>query len=734
MKAVTVREIDTFVIAQAEKGLKPSTINRRLAAIISFYTFMADEDLELVCPVLPRRHLLREQQRLPRPVPEADLHRFFAVIEDDRDKAMFLLMLRCGLRLVEVARLRLTDLYLAETPARILVYGKNSKERTAYLSPQVEMALRVFLTPRMATDSDVLFVSYQGAGMSTTAIHKRLMRYRKTAGISITAHQLRHTFANDLIMADVPVTTIQKLMGHSWLTTTQTYLAANDRKVQADFATAIQTLEGLAMNDDLLTRVTERYDTTLHRAHRGRLLPDTIEPQPTSQWLPENIQLLARYYVWLQEENSTQNCIKQIYLPMAGHILGLNLKPHAQLNLTTDLDKAMTYIHAKQLSQSWTDICRRALNRFRRFLQYERQIPPLPFQPLDVDVQQYQTNLPTWLIEQLQHYQHQRQVRWRPARLRESIRQFWRNHTQIWRWLFTQADVTRLPNIRRHHILTYMDGQIDAGYAVSSINHDLRAFQATLGFLQEQGFQIPIALFRIPTLKNPDRLPRFLRDEDVCRLQQDLEQRVQKASTPAQRENSLLDRACFYLMWHGGLRVSEVEEVRLDDLNLAQSRLMVRQGKGMKDRTIYLTEPTILAIQAYLPLRGQSHTDHLFIYRHKPLSKDLVRTHLKAMCGNGWVSRSPPTNSATPVPPNWSMLAVASPPSKLSWDIARLNSTLVYARVHDRTVREDYYAAMTVIEKRLEIPPPPICHRQIHNTKPKFQMVNNNTYSLWWMP
>ncbi len=62
--------------------------------------------------------------------------------------------------------------------------------------------------------------------------------------MSLTAHRLRHSFANDLVSADVPVTTIQKLMGHRWLETTQTYVQANDHQVQADYYAACQKLEG----------------------------------------------------------------------------------------------------------------------------------------------------------------------------------------------------------------------------------------------------------------------------------------------------------------------------------------------------------------------------------------------------------------------------------------------------------------------------------------------------------
>lgn len=242
--AVTLQDVDNFITAQAARGLKPATINRHLAAIMSLYTFLSDEDPDLVCPVLPHRHTLRETHRLPRPAPEADLQRFFAVMADARDRAMFLLMLRCGLRIAEVAGLRLSDLYLADSPPRLRVSGKNSKERVVYLSDQARQAVQTYLAEWPSTPSDFLFLSYQLDGLSTTAIHKRLMRYRDAAGIHLTAHQLRHTFANDLVSTDVPVTTIQNLMGHAWLVSTQTYIAANDRKVQADFYAAAQQLTG----------------------------------------------------------------------------------------------------------------------------------------------------------------------------------------------------------------------------------------------------------------------------------------------------------------------------------------------------------------------------------------------------------------------------------------------------------------------------------------------------------
>jgi site-specific recombinase XerD len=72
----------------------------------------------------------------------------------------------------------------------------------------------------------------------------RLLHYRKQAGITITCHRLRHTFANDLLNADMPITSIQKLLGHRWIETTQVYVMANDKQVKADYLAACQKLEG----------------------------------------------------------------------------------------------------------------------------------------------------------------------------------------------------------------------------------------------------------------------------------------------------------------------------------------------------------------------------------------------------------------------------------------------------------------------------------------------------------
>jgi site-specific recombinase XerD len=76
--------------------------------------------------------------------------------------------------------------------------------------------------------------------------------------------------------------------------------------------------------------------------------------------------------------------------------------------------------------------------------------------------------------------------------------------------------------------------------------------------------------------------------------------------------------------------VSELEDLCLADVDLAAGVILIRAAKGLKDRSVYLTERVTETLRQYLEVRGPALTDHLFIYRHKPLSKDLVRNRLKA--------------------------------------------------------------------------------------------------------
>ncbi|GAB4506930.1 MAG: site-specific tyrosine recombinase [Anaerolineales bacterium] len=244
LKEITFREVDDFVAEQCEKSFKPKTVNRRLTTITALYEYFSPEDESLVCPVYYGRHHRREPKRMPRPMPIEILDRFFAVVDDIHDRAMFSLMLRGGLRVGEVAALRLSDLFLNEKTLRFVINGKGAKQRPGYFSPQTLYILRNYLSARPKSQDEHVFLTYQLKGLSTHGIQMRLDHFRKLAGVNFTCHQLRHSFATDLHNVDMPITSIQKLMGHQWIETTMQYVQANDKKVQSDFLAASQKLEG----------------------------------------------------------------------------------------------------------------------------------------------------------------------------------------------------------------------------------------------------------------------------------------------------------------------------------------------------------------------------------------------------------------------------------------------------------------------------------------------------------
>lgn len=444
----------------------------------------------------------------------------------------------------------------------------------------------------------------------------------------------------------------------------------------------------------------EIYNQALYYARGNPLPPDAPRPCFTQDWPPEHIALLERYRAWLEQGGASPYTVRLIYIAMAGHVLGLNPQPSAQFDLDTDLQKAMDYVRAKQLSVEWTDINRNALDKFRRFLLHERGQVESHIHPYNPAL--HTEGLPVWLVEQLTRYQHIKQRNWRGARIDEGIRRFWSSHLRVWRFLVERYQVSELSDVKRAYFSNYIDWRLEAGASVKSVNGDLRTFHGLMDFLQAQGLPVPHVLLRLRCLKEPDPLPKFLTDAQVRALRDDLEGRVGTADNSAHRRDALLDRACFYLLWQGALRRGEVEDLRLEDLDLESRRLTVRRGKGLLDRTVFLTDTAVSALKAYLAVRGPGPTDHVFLYRNQALSKDLIHGRLKA-CG---------ARVNVPVYAHRLRHTCATQLLNAGCRITsiqkflghkRINTTLTYARAHDQTVADDYYQAMRSVEKRLDL-------------------------------
>lgn len=243
VEQVTPKRVQAYIDRLLAKGLSPKTINCHLDSIRRFYDYLHDEEgIELLNPV-KRGYLLRLPKPLPRHLKDHQVQRLFEVIESPRDRAIFMLMLRCGLRVAEVADLALGDLDLRRS--KILVQnGKGGKGRVVYLSQDAYEALVAYLKIRPSSRARKVFLAekspFRAQPISVRGIQKRLESYARKARLNISCHQLRHTMATQLLNADAELVTIQDLLGHSRITTTQRYCRVSNLKVQRDYYKAME--------------------------------------------------------------------------------------------------------------------------------------------------------------------------------------------------------------------------------------------------------------------------------------------------------------------------------------------------------------------------------------------------------------------------------------------------------------------------------------------------------------
>ena len=240
---VSFHEVDQFVARQHQHGRAWATINRRLNALKHFCTFCLDQQLVRGNPVKPS-HFVRRGRPLPKALAGEQVQRLFVQIAHPMDRALFLSMLRCGLRVSEVAQLKLEQIDW-EQQALHIIQGKGRKDRRVYMSPDMVASLHQCLDqhPGDRAQGSVFWNrKRRQQPLSVKAIQKKRERYANAAGITASCHSLRHTFASNLLEHGAEVVTIRDFLGHSQIAASERYAKVSSQKIKQEYMRTMQKI------------------------------------------------------------------------------------------------------------------------------------------------------------------------------------------------------------------------------------------------------------------------------------------------------------------------------------------------------------------------------------------------------------------------------------------------------------------------------------------------------------
>ena len=211
-----------------EYGISPAARARKLSAIKSFYKYLTVRTKQLQENPVADLEYPKLRKSLPKYLTMEQCSALLLAVSgpnEKRDYAILMLFLNCGIRRSELVGLNLTDVY----EDRIRVVGKGNKERFVYFGAACRKAIDAYLSIRnkqVLTDNRALFGSRDNNRISVTAVHRLVKKALLQAGLDssqFSAHKLRHTAATMMLSGGVDVKTVQEVLGHENLNTTQIY-------------------------------------------------------------------------------------------------------------------------------------------------------------------------------------------------------------------------------------------------------------------------------------------------------------------------------------------------------------------------------------------------------------------------------------------------------------------------------------------------------------------------------
>jgi integrase/recombinase XerC/integrase/recombinase XerD len=247
---ITREDIEAFVEHEQDRGLGIRSVHTRMQCVYDFVGYLVEQ--QIVAPeILKRKIRLRQPVSLPRAIDPEDLKILLPLIDQPRDRALILLLLRTGMRIGELLDLRVADINMAEKKVLIYLGEKNSRGRVVYFSEDAEEALKEWLRLR-DPKKEMLFYAGKGFTMSYVTARLILYKYLEKAGLAhkkYSPHSLRHTFATELLNAGLRLEVLQQLLGHAKIEMTRLYARLTDKTREGEYFRAMALIEKGEVNE-----------------------------------------------------------------------------------------------------------------------------------------------------------------------------------------------------------------------------------------------------------------------------------------------------------------------------------------------------------------------------------------------------------------------------------------------------------------------------------------------------
>ena len=220
-------DVELFIKHLFQLGFKSTTINRKISSIKTFYIYLKKQKL---IDIIPTENIIvpKQEKNLPKSISEKEVETLLNSINGSsnielRDKAMMELLYATGVRVSELVNIKLNDIDFNRRVIRVI--GKGSKERLVPFGEKAFIALNNYLASREKSITKEIFLSNRGTGITRISFWNRVKFYLNRCGLSIeiSPHTLRHAFATHILNRGADLRSVQMLLGHSDLSTTQIY-------------------------------------------------------------------------------------------------------------------------------------------------------------------------------------------------------------------------------------------------------------------------------------------------------------------------------------------------------------------------------------------------------------------------------------------------------------------------------------------------------------------------------